>query len=82
MRLSIMLMKIQEINRVQEAMLTCNCKVIWVGHDPNKPEALRDVKNEDRSDYVYENTGKSTKCILQKCPFLHESAPNERQSGG
>ena len=52
-----MLMKTQEINQVQEAMLTCNCKVIWVGHYPNKLEAFRDIKNEDRPDYVYENTG-------------------------
>lgn len=40
-------------------------------------EAQKDVKNADRPDYVYENTGEFTKGILEKCPFLHESAPNE-----
>jgi hypothetical protein len=40
----------------------------------------RDVKNDERTDYVYENTGNMTKCTLQKRPFLHENVPIDRQS--
>jgi hypothetical protein len=32
-------------------------------------ETQKDVKNGDRSDYVYENTGEATKCLPQECPF-------------
>jgi hypothetical protein len=31
--------------------------------------ALRDVKNEDRSDYVYENKGEQTQCLVRKSAF-------------
>jgi hypothetical protein len=39
----------------------------------------KDVKNEDRSDYVHENKGKATKCTPLKSGFLHKNAPIERQ---
>ncbi|MGD1105350.1 MAG: hypothetical protein ABSA59_25165 [Terriglobia bacterium] len=36
---------------------------------------LRDVKNEDRPGYVYENTGDGDKMSSEKHGFLHENAP-------
>jgi geranylgeranyl pyrophosphate synthase len=36
----------------------------------------RDVKNEGRTDYVYENKAMVTKCTETKTAFLHENAPN------
>jgi hypothetical protein len=39
---------------------------------------LRDVKNEGRTDYVYENTENDDKMSCEKSGFLWENAPNER----
>jgi hypothetical protein len=36
---------------------------------------LRDVKNEDRSDYVYENTGSDDKMYTQKHGLLQNKVP-------
>jgi hypothetical protein len=33
----------------------------------------KDVKNDDRTDYVYENKGERTECTLQKSPLLHKN---------
>jgi len=41
---------------------------------------LRDVKNEGRSGYVYENTGNVDKLSTQKTGFLHENARIARLS--
>jgi len=38
----------------------------------------KDVKNEDRTDYIYENTGTRDKMYTQKMPLLHENAPISR----
>jgi hypothetical protein len=35
---------------------------------------LRDVKNEDRTDYVHENTGNGDKMSRENHAFLHENA--------
>ena len=37
---------------------------------------LRDVKNEDRPGYVYENTGDADKMSREKHGFLHENCTN------
>jgi hypothetical protein len=39
---------------------------------------LRDVKNEGRSGYVYENTGNIDKLSTPKTGFLHKNAPIAR----
>jgi hypothetical protein len=39
---------------------------------------LRDVKNEGRTDYVYENTGNVDKMSCERSGFLRENAPIER----
>jgi hypothetical protein len=36
---------------------------------------LRDVKNEGRSDYVYENKGDADRMSAKKHALLHKSAP-------
>jgi hypothetical protein len=41
---------------------------------------LRDVKNEGRSGYVYENTGNTDKLSTQETSFLHENARIARSS--
>ena len=38
-------------------------------------------KNEDRTDYVYENKGKQTKCHAKIQLFLQEYAPNSEEIG-
>jgi hypothetical protein len=43
----------------------------------NGEQTLRDVKNEDRTDYVYENTGNCDKMSPDKSGFLRKNAPNE-----
>jgi len=40
-------------------------------------EKQRDVKNEDRTDYVHENTGGGDKMSSENAGVLHENAPNE-----
>ena len=45
----------------------------------------RDVKNEDRTDYVHENTGEGTKCTPKKGAFytkMGELNDNRQQSVG
>jgi hypothetical protein len=39
---------------------------------------LRDVKNEGRTDYVYENTGNDDKMSCEQSGFFQENAPMER----
>jgi len=46
---------------------------------------LRDVKNEDRPGYVYENTGESTKCLAKNtafCTKMRQLSDNRQESGG
>ena len=43
----------------------------------NGTQTLRDVKNEGRTDYVYENTENDDKMSYEKSAFLRENAPNE-----
>ena len=38
----------------------------------------RDVKNEDRPGYMYENTREGTKCTPLKGRFVHKNAPIEQ----
>jgi hypothetical protein len=45
----------------------------------------RDVKNEDRTDYIYENKEAARKNVRRSTSFLHENAPigsNRQQSVG
>jgi hypothetical protein len=39
---------------------------------------LKDVKNEDRTGYVHENTAESDKMSSENHAFLHENAPIAR----
>ena len=51
----------------------------------SSPRTKRDVKNEDRSDYVYENIRKMTKCTLLNSAFytkIHRLRDNRRKSFG
>jgi hypothetical protein len=38
----------------------------------------KDVNNDDRTDYVYENKGNMTNCILPKSPFCTNNGPMAR----
>src|SRR5579862_8037588 len=45
----------------------------------------KDVKNEGRSDYVYENTARATKCHAKNAAFytkMHPLRGNRQQSNG
>jgi hypothetical protein len=42
-------------------------------HGPKRSLTLRDVKNEDRSDYVYENNGDDDKMSSEKHGFLQNT---------
>jgi hypothetical protein len=44
----------------------------------NGAQTLRDVKNEDRTDYVHENTENDDKMSPEKSGFLRENAPIAR----
>jgi hypothetical protein len=46
---------------------------------------LRDVKNEDRSGYVYENKGEQTQCLVTKpafCTKMRQLRDNRKQFSG
>jgi hypothetical protein len=48
------------------------------GQGPKRQVTLRDVKNEGRADYVYENTGEHDKMSCENTGYLQENAPIER----
>jgi hypothetical protein len=74
-------MRRHEISRMQtpefEARQTTNLQVISRGCllPTTGALTLRDVKNEGRLSYVYENTGNIDKLSTQKTGFLHKNAP-------
>src|ERR1019366_5977613 len=45
----------------------------------------KDVKNEGRSDYIYENKSRATKCLAKNAAFYTKTRPsggNQQQSSG
>jgi hypothetical protein len=50
---------------------------LLIGDGPRLVATLRDVKNEDRPDYVYENKGSDDKMAAEKHVIYQRNTANE-----